>query len=175
MNIDELCKRVDLSNIYPPFAEKCKNLLQICESRGVRYYMISGYRSVTEQNELYAQGRTKPGQIVTNARGGQSAHNFGIAIDFCRDVDMQRSGLQPSWNTPDYKVLGEEAVRLGLESGLYWNFKDAPHIQLPLAKLGINLFPVANGKSGSNLPNLLEKWNAGGLKNVFSFLDSINA
>lgn len=43
--------------------------------------VLHGYRSIEEQNALYAQGRTAPGKRVTNAKGGQSAHNFGMAID----------------------------------------------------------------------------------------------
>ena len=39
------------------------------------------YRSFDEQNHLYAQGRTKPGKIVTYAKGGQSYHNFGLAFE----------------------------------------------------------------------------------------------
>ncbi|GAA3318342.1 hypothetical protein GCM10020331_020730 [Ectobacillus funiculus] len=35
------------------------------------------------KNSLYAQGRTTSGSIVTNARGGQSNHNFGVAVDLC--------------------------------------------------------------------------------------------
>jgi peptidoglycan L-alanyl-D-glutamate endopeptidase CwlK len=44
--------------------------------------LTSGYRSKKEQNELYAQGRSKPGQVVTNAKAGQSYHNYGLAVDF---------------------------------------------------------------------------------------------
>jgi peptidoglycan L-alanyl-D-glutamate endopeptidase CwlK len=47
--------------------------------------VIFGYRSVEEQDWLYAQGRTRPGNKVTNARGGSSAHNFGLAVDLAPD------------------------------------------------------------------------------------------
>lgn len=52
------------------------------ESEGIRAAMVSGFRSVGAQDKLYAQGRTKPGRIVTNARGGESYHNFGLAADY---------------------------------------------------------------------------------------------
>ena len=44
--------------------------------------ITSGYRTKTEQDALYALGRTKVGKIVTNSKGGQSSHNFHIAIEF---------------------------------------------------------------------------------------------
>ena len=54
----------------------------------VQVKIISGTRSYEEQDELYQQGRRKPGRVVTNAPGGFSNHNFGIAFD----VGLFRSG-----------------------------------------------------------------------------------
>jgi peptidoglycan L-alanyl-D-glutamate endopeptidase CwlK len=48
---------------------------------GITIKVISGLRTFEKQNDLYEQGRSKPGRIVTNARGGYSNHNFGIAFD----------------------------------------------------------------------------------------------
>ena len=48
---------------------------------GAVYSVQQGLRTVAQQNALYAQGRTEPGAIVTNAPGGSSAHNFGLAVD----------------------------------------------------------------------------------------------
>lgn len=132
-------KRVDLNVMYPIFADMQQKLHAACLARGAEYYATSGMRTVDEQEALYAQGRTKSGQIVTNARGGQSYHNFGIAMDWCLDKDTTRAGLQPDWSPDAYKVLGEEAAKLGLEWGGVWKFKDYPHVQLPLNKVGLTL------------------------------------
>jgi len=43
--------------------------------------VISAYRSMEEQEAIYAQGRTKPGEIVSNAPPGSSYHNWGMAVD----------------------------------------------------------------------------------------------
>jgi peptidoglycan L-alanyl-D-glutamate endopeptidase CwlK len=123
------------------------------------YWAVSGERSWAEQDELYAQGRTKPGKIVTNAKGGQSAHNFAVAVDFCADKDVTRAGLQPDWDVAKYGILAEEAEKLGLEAGLRWKFMDAPHIQLPL------------GKHGITLKILQDYYHQGGKKAVFAYLD----
>ncbi len=142
--MNEYFKRIDTTLLYPPLAIKLEKLVENCLARGVAYYAISGFRSWEEQDTLFAQGRNKAGKVVdkskvvTNARGGQSNHNYTCAADFCRDSDMLRAGLQPSWNVTDYKILAEEAEKLGLEAGLNWKFVDAPHIQLNLTKNGLS-------------------------------------
>ncbi|WP_305953442.1 M15 family metallopeptidase [Paenibacillus sp. P32E] len=58
--------------------------------------ITQGLRTIAEQDALYAQGRTKPGQIVTNARGRTSYHNFGLAVDFAL---LLPNGSSVSWDT----------------------------------------------------------------------------
>jgi peptidoglycan L-alanyl-D-glutamate endopeptidase CwlK len=59
------------------------------QHEGVKVFLTATYRSKEEQDVLYAQGRTTKGQKVTNAKGGQSAHNFkpSMAIDVAFDVN----------------------------------------------------------------------------------------
>lgn len=167
-NAKELLKRLDEKSIHPVLWAKAQQLVEACAARGYHYYAISGYRSVEEQNALFAQGRSTKGAIVTNARGGQSAHNFGLAIDFCKDADKTRGGLQPDWNAHEYEVLAEEAKKLGLEPGLYWQFKDAPHVQLPLSSKSIKLFNVAPAPDAQDLLSLYKK---GGMAAVWAKID----
>src|SRR5690242_13033419 len=54
---------------------------------GVHPFITETLRSFERSNELYAQGRTKPGDIVSYAKGGQSYHNYGLAIDFVNQID----------------------------------------------------------------------------------------
>ena len=69
------------------------------------------YRSIATQNALYAQGRNKPGKRVTNARGGQSAHNYGAAMDFVPVVIGKRTYDVPStW----WQEFGAVAKACGL-------------------------------------------------------------
>ena len=93
--------------------------------QGTQLRVTDGYRSVEEQNSLYAQGRTTPGNVVTRARGGTSYHNYGLAIDV---VEMNKG--QPVWNniTNDVANVG---TGLGFEWGGNWsNFPDYPHFQM---------------------------------------------
>lgn len=165
--LPEQISRIDSRLIYPPLWALVPALLDACERRGVRYYAISGYRGIPEQNGLYAQGRTVPGDIVTNAKGGYSYHNQGLALDFCRDINMARAGLQPSWNRADYQILAEEAQKFKqLEAGFFWKFQDNPHIQWRLPK-GILLFPQ-RGVAGTDL--LTINPDGARLQDVFHFL-----
>lgn len=68
--------RQNLSPHFLPFYDSLCVMLPIC------WNPYSGYRSFEEQDALYAQGRTTPGDIVTNAKGGESAHNYGCATDW---------------------------------------------------------------------------------------------
>lgn len=121
--------------LYKPFQEKLDQLLKNCAARGATYKQTAGLRTYAEQDKIYAQGRTLPGKRVSNAKGGQSIHNFGCAADFAAI-----KGKKVSWDVADYKVLQEEAEKLGLESGGSWKaIKDWPHVQLPLQARGFTL------------------------------------
>ena len=98
---------------------------QVESDLGVQLRITQGYRSFAEQNRLYAQGRTTHGRIVTNARGGQSYHNYGLAFD----VVIMQNG-QPVWK-PLPANVGAMGTNLGFEWGGNWqSFKDYPHFQM---------------------------------------------
>jgi peptidoglycan LD-endopeptidase CwlK len=95
-------------------------------STDTNFKIISGTRTYDEQNALYAQGRTRPGKIVTNARGGYSNHNFGVAWDigiFNNGEYVDESEL--------YKSAGDIGKQQGDEWGGDWkSFQDEPHFQV---------------------------------------------
>src|SRR5687768_11302965 len=94
----------------------------------IQIEVVQGLRTIAEQNALYAQGRTKPGPIVTQAKGGQSNHNYGLAVDVCPFVNGK-----PQWNAPIeiWTKIGRLAESYGLEWGGSWKkFIDKPHIQI---------------------------------------------
>src|SRR5687768_1545080 len=76
--------RNELRQIYAEICVALKGRL------GCRFVQV--YRSIEYQNELYAQGRTKPGPIVTHAVGGRSYHNYRLAVDFCLLDDKNQDG-----------------------------------------------------------------------------------
>jgi peptidoglycan L-alanyl-D-glutamate endopeptidase CwlK len=102
-------------------------------------------RTFAEQDALYAQGRSKPGAKVTNAKGGQSYHNYGLAIDIVLLIDKDKNGTfeTASWDTKtdfdkDGKADWIEVVnifkRYGYEWGGDWKFIDMPHFQKTFGK-----------------------------------------
>lgn len=96
------------------------------KTQGVSVKIISGTRTYQEQSELFAQGRSKPGRVVTNAGPGRSNHNFGVAWDvglFKGSEYLDESRL--------YDVVGAIGKNLGLEWGGDWtSIIDKPHFQL---------------------------------------------
>ncbi|MDO9285594.1 MAG: M15 family metallopeptidase [Aquabacterium sp.] len=101
-------------------------LVHKAAAAGITIKVISGLRTYDEQNALYAQGRTAPGNIVTNAKGGYSNHNFGIAFDVGVFEGNKYLG-----ESPKYKAVGALGMDIGLEWGGSWKtIVDEPHFQL---------------------------------------------
>jgi peptidoglycan L-alanyl-D-glutamate endopeptidase CwlK len=117
--------------LHPKAQEKAREFLK--ELKGANFFdgvvvkIISGTRTYAEQAEIYAQGRTKPGRIVTKAGPGRSNHNFGTAWDVGLFNDSDYLD-----DSPLYKEVGKVGKSLGLEWGGDWrSIIDEPHFQLP--------------------------------------------
>lgn len=103
--------------------------------------IVEGLRTHEVQAEYYARGRTKPGKRITNAKPGQSYHQFGFAIDFALLIDKDRNGSFEtiSWDTAadldkdgviDWQEMVREFEALGWTwGGKFRTFPDYPHIQ----------------------------------------------
>jgi peptidoglycan L-alanyl-D-glutamate endopeptidase CwlK len=115
-----------IATLLPQVQPMARALVQKASACGIQIRVISGLRSYAEQDALYAQGRTAPGTKVTNARGGYSNHNFGIAFDI-----GVFSGNTYQAESPKYKAVGVLGTELGLEWGGNWtSIVDQPHFQL---------------------------------------------
>jgi peptidoglycan L-alanyl-D-glutamate endopeptidase CwlK len=120
-----------IATLHPKTQELAREFLRKIQDSGilgtVTIKLISGTRNYAEQAELFAQGRTKSGKIVTNAGPGQSNHNFGIAWDV--GLFKGASFLDES---PLYAQIGQEGKKI---SALEWGgdfktFVDRPHFQV---------------------------------------------
>ena len=118
-----------IETLEPEFAEKVKELIHRTEmTTKLKWVITSGRRTMAEQLKLYEQGRTAPGKVVTNARPGSSAHNFGLAADL---APMRRDG-RIWWEAPKatWQTMADIARELGLTSGFYFTtIFDAPHVE----------------------------------------------
>lgn len=123
--VDERSEK-NIATLLPEVQPMARALVQKAAANGIQIKVLSGLRSYTEQDALYAQGRIASGNIVTNARGGYSNHNFGIAFDIGVFEGNRYLGTSPK-----YKAVGVLGMDLGLEWGGSWkSIVDEPHFQL---------------------------------------------
>jgi peptidoglycan LD-endopeptidase CwlK len=140
--------------LHPKLRDEVTNIYnEIYEALSGRAICRFAYtlRTFAEQDAIYAQGRTKPGKIVSNAKGGLSMHNYGLAVDIVLIVD----GKEASWDTKkdfdgDGKADWQEIVTIfkqyGWEWGGDWKFVDAPHFQKTLGHNVRELLALYNAK-----------------------------
>lgn len=120
-----------LPQVQGAFRKLMAAAVKVAARHGLTAEAISGLRTYAEQDELYAQGRTKPGKVVTNARAGYSNHNFGTAADL--GLFRGRSyvdAAEPGLAERVYREIAAEAKGLGIEWGGDWkSIKDTPHFE----------------------------------------------
>lgn len=115
-----------IATLLPQVHPLARALVHKAALNGIRIQIISGLRTYAEQDALYAKGRSVPGIKVTNARGGYSHHNFGIAFDI--GVFEGNKYLAAS---DKYRAVGVLGMELGLEWGGNWKSPvDQSHFQL---------------------------------------------
>jgi len=127
----------NILDLDPELQSLCQQFLDQCHAQNINVFLTETYRSSEDQDADYASGRTAPGHIITNAKGGQSPHNCTLedgtpsskAFDFgIKDGngDLDWNAQDPAWQTAI--AIGES---LGLVSGSTWHsIKDFPHFQL---------------------------------------------
>lgn len=135
-----------LSDLLPPARTRAEAFLAACAREGIDLLVTSTYRDNDSQAALYAQGRTTPGKIVTNARPGQSYHNHRVALDI-----VPLRGGKPVWGTTGSDAaLWAHVGALGESCGLEWagrwkTFREFAHFQytggLTLAQLQAGQVP----------------------------------
>jgi hypothetical protein len=115
-----------IQQLDPGFQPKVRQLLLQGLSEGLKPEIVEGYRSQDRQNELYEQGRSTPGKVVTQTR--HSMHTQGKAVDLAQ---LDESGKITYDVTPGFwDRMGAIGKSLGLMWGGDWKgFKDRPHFQ----------------------------------------------
>ena len=127
----------NLDDLLPQVKIKVEQFIQACKDKGIDILVTSTYRDMESQDALYEQGRTTPGKIVTNARAGDSYHNWRCAVDVVPII-----GGKPDWDGshPAWQQIGEIGEECGLEwAGRWKSFRELAHFQytngLTLAQL----------------------------------------
>ncbi|WP_242705715.1 M15 family metallopeptidase [Pontibacillus sp. ALD_SL1] len=137
------------TELHPEVEEAKNELLNRAKESGISVVITDGHRSIERQNELYAQGRSDEGSVVTHADGGESYHNYGLAIDFA----LKTNSGDVVWDTTrdgngngksDWMEVVSIAKDLGFEWGGDWSsFKDYPHLQMDF---GLSIRELQYGK-----------------------------
>jgi peptidoglycan L-alanyl-D-glutamate endopeptidase CwlK len=131
----------NIKDLHIILQDKAAQFIKACAAKNIQVGITQGFRTTEYQNQLYAQGRTKPGRIVTNCRGGYSPHNYGLAFDFC----IYENG-KVDWDSRNKKwaIAGAIGESLGLEWGGRWiQFVDMPHLQF---MFDLTIAQLRNGK-----------------------------
>lgn len=120
----------DILLCHPRLQVLAGRMVKGCGEKGLQIKIGETLRTVKEQDELYAQGRTKPGNIVTNAPGSSfsSYHQWGTAFDIYRNDGAGAYNETGNF----FGRAGAVGASLGLEWGGNWkSIVDKPHFQLP--------------------------------------------
>lgn len=120
-----------IAKLHPLIRDRAREFINRADKElGIRLRVTSGLRTWEEQAKLYAQGRSAPGKKVTNAKAGQSLHNYGLALDVVEIKDGK--GL---WENPDWGRIGDLGKSLGFAWGGDWtSFKDRPHFEMKFGR-----------------------------------------
>lgn len=114
--------------LHPELQEIATEFVEQCKSAGLNVKITDTMRTKAEQDALYAQGRTATGSIVTNVAYPNSAHNWGVAFDICRN----EKGREYDDSDGFFGKCGEIGKKLGLFwGGDFKSFTDKPHFEMP--------------------------------------------
>ncbi len=150
-----------IDQLHPDIRDATIEMLTNLKEAGVNVEIVSSMRTIEDQDALYAIGRDKDGnkiegeKTVTNAKGGTSNHNFGLAFD----VEVYDDKGKKDWNDKgeDWQATIKEGEKQGFTSGSTFDNpkNDFPHFE--------NMF----GNSTSDLKTLYDEGKTtGGYVNV---------
>lgn len=125
MSVTTSCR--DIKQLDKDTQDAVELFLRKCKEKGINVIVTETYRSQDRQNYLYEQGRSRPGQIVTNTK--KSVHTSRRAFDICHNVRGDE------YNHKILDMAGQVGMGIGLEWGGSWkSFVDKPHFELPVGK-----------------------------------------
>ena len=142
-------------HLHPQMRGKALAVEAACQAEGLPLRIFESWRSPERQADLYAQGRTRPGRIVTYARGWESYHQYGLAADFVGYVNGAWT-----WDLPNTTWARLHAI--GAMHGLERLGFETPHLQLAglkMAELMDGDWPEGGDESwAANVSAAINRW-----------------
>lgn len=121
-----------LEGVHPDLVDMIHDIFEEMEAWGAPMFVIEGLRTQARQEELYAQGRTAPGPIVTHDDGVTNKSNHQVKADgFGHAVDAAFVDGNPFAETHPWQRYGDSVKKAGLIWGGDWKMMDMPHAELP--------------------------------------------
>ena len=115
----------NIKTLHPAIQDRVRQFINEAYALGIKLRIYSAHRTHDEQARLFAQGRTTPGNIVTQVGPGGSWHNYRLAFDLVEIKDGKAL-----WTNPRWEKIGELGKKHGFEWGGDWrSFVDKPHFQ----------------------------------------------
>lgn len=127
-----------IEKLHPFVREEVKQIVKECDEAltgKAKIRITQGLRSFEEQEKLYAIGRITSGKKVTNAKAGQSIHNYGLAVDMCLIIYEKTANWDTAKDWDNDQVADwYECVKVFAKYGWDWGgnwktFKDLPHFE----------------------------------------------
>lgn len=137
-NVDTRPSSNDLNSLNPHVTMLARRFLELTKAHNLDVRITTAFRSWDESDRLFAQGRTTPGPTISNARGGDSYHNWGLAFDAAPYENGKISN-----DTEKFKAMGHLGQQIGLQwGGTFKALVDYPHFQYTF---GLNTWDLLNG------------------------------
>lgn len=153
MELKDIVTKQRIEKIHPKLRVELTTIVKELELRNVDIRIVQGLRTFKEQDDLYAQGRTTPGNKVTNAKGGESYHNYGLSVDF---VLLHKDG-KISWDMKedmdndkkaDWMEVVEVFTKYNWSWGGLWKTPDNPHFEKTFGNNFRTLLNLPKDKDG---------------------------
>ena len=121
MSVTTTCR--DIKQLNPVAQKACNLFMEECKKAGLKVLITETYRSQARQDYLYAQGRTRAGNVVTWTKS--SRHTSRMAWDICKNVKGQEYS-----DAKFFEQCGAIAKKLGITWGGTWSTPDKPHFEV---------------------------------------------
>ena len=143
----------EIAKLHPQVQGLIRSFInKVYAQHQVQLVIVQSYRTYAQQDALYAKGRTAPGSVVTRAKGGQSNHNFALAVDvfpLWEDGQLHMDAKSDKKNVQILRTIAPVGKSIGLEWGGDWkSIVDNPHFQLKTGKTMAQLREMTKNAGG---------------------------